>query len=311
MSYNPGRLGGYTMPRLLLRLRNQGGKMSDTGKVQCGGCKKVIKFPKAKAGKKGKCPGCGEPITLIDQTRKTQVTAPPKPPVKAVIAPTIEPLAQNYATDRNDVATVDRNAITPVQDSRISRFVSDGQPVKVVTKLLGRVDEICTDEEVPEYAAVQHLPGVLSPDAIVLTNRRVIIFRAKSLGRMNLVDVPWLKVSNIHIKEGIVGASIIVAAMDGRSETIDHLPKKQARCIYRVGQQREEEAIERRRSRKMEEERNAAGGVVVNAAIGQPAAPTPTSDLTSRLKQLKEMLDADLISQEEFDAKKAEMLSSL
>jgi len=43
------------------------------------------------------------------------------------------------------------------------------------------------------------------------------------------------------------------------------------------------------------------------ASAAQPAAPDPVV----RLKTLKEMLDADLITQEEFDAKKVDILSSL
>ena len=128
-----------------------------------------------------------------------------------------------------------------------------------------------------------------------------------------MVDVPWMDVRDIRVQEGIVGASLSVQGHNGHIEVIDHLPKKQARCVYRVGQQREEEMREYRRQRKMEEDRNAAGGVVVNAAI-TPAAATPAAnpnDLTARLQQLKSMLDADLIDQAEFDAKKAEILASL
>ncbi|MFG0290165.1 MAG: PH domain-containing protein [Rhodopirellula sp. JB044] len=196
-------------------------------------------------------------------------------------------------------------------DSALSRFISDGQPTKVVGKLLSRVTDICTDTEQPEYIAVQHLPSLMSPDAIVLTNKRVIIFRAKTLGRMNMVDVPWIEIQDVHISEGIVGSTLSVSALDGRVEKLEHLPKAQARCVYRVGQQREEEMREFRRNRKMEEERNAASSVTVNTAVA-PLQPTGSpDDLTSRLAQLKQMLDAGLIEQHEFETKKAEILASL
>jgi len=283
---------------------------NDVGKMRCPGCKKVIQFPTTKAGKHAKCPSCSCTLTLVDQTQRqvaksVAVHAPAQKPAA-------DPTSLTSPSKRDQPAATDTTSITPVKDSRLSRFISDGQSEKVVAKLLSRIDEVCTVDENPEYIAVQHLPGVLSPDAIALTNRRVIIFRAKALGRMEMVDVAWLNVANIHIKEGIVGATLSVAGINGHVETIDHLPKKQARCVYRVGQQREEEMREHRRDRRMEEDRNAAGGVVVNAAIGTPPAPhTAGGDLKSRLAELRSMLDEGLIDQQEFDAKKSEILSSL
>ncbi len=294
--------------------------MSDSAKMKCGHCQKVIKFPVDKVGKTAKCPGCSHTIKLVDQTTKpparplarpaaTATTQPPPlKPVQGTLVPA-EPPPQPVPAHRNADALVDNLPIEAVQDSRLSKFVTDGQPPKVIAKLLGRIDQVCTDDESPEYAAVQHLPGVMSPDAIVLTNRRVIIFRSKAFGRMNMIDVQWMDVHDIHIKEGIVGAGISVRGNNGHTEVIDHLPKKQARCVYRVGQQREEEMREFRRTRKMEEDRNAAGGVTVNAAIGTPAPAT--ADPMAKLQQLKAMLDGGLIEQAEFDAKKAEILSQM
>jgi hypothetical protein len=52
-----------------------------------------------------------------------------------------------------------------------------------------------------------------------------------------------------------------------------------------------------------------------NKAVSQPSVTTSASlsadDLLQKLKQLKGMLDADLISQSEYDAKKAELLSRM
>nr|WP_160148076.1 PH domain-containing protein [Rubripirellula obstinata] len=194
-------------------------------------------------------------------------------------------------------------------DSRLAKFISDGQPPKTIGKLLNRVEGICSESESPQYIAVQHLPSVMSPDAIVLTDRRVIIFRSKALGRMNMVDVQWMDVSNIHVKEGVVGASLTVTGLNGHVETIDHLPKPQARSVYRVGQEREEQMREFRRSRKMEEDRNAASQVNVNTSVAAPVASAP--DPMERLSKLKTMLDSGLIEQADFDARKAEILSEI
>jgi len=41
------------------------------------------------------------------------------------------------------------------------------------------------------------------------------------------------------------------------------------------------------------------------------AHPSGPLDMVSKIKQLKDLLDADLISQDEFDAKKKDLLSNL
>lgn len=161
--------------------------------------------------------------------------------------------------------------------------------------------------------AVQQKPiANLAPDAIVLTSRRAIIFRQKILGTMEFVDVLWQQVSNIHLKENLLGAVISITGSNGHSESVDYLPKDQARKVYRYGQEMEEKMIEWRRQRKMEEERNAADQVVVNTAVATPAViPTAAEDPVQRLAKLKSMLDAGLIDQSEFDAAKARILSSI
>ena len=275
--------------------------MSDVGVVVCPHCNARMKFPLSKTGKSGKCPKCWQPITLKNELIvATVVDPPPAPQELAATSPSpVEPDA-------------DAREIVPArhEDSRLSKFISDGQPTTIVGKLLGRVEEVCTSTENVEYLAVQHLPNVMSPDALALTNRRIIILRQKALGRMKMIDRLWRDVRDVSISEGVVGASITVEGLDGLSEKIDHLPKPQARAVYRVAQEREEAMIEHRRQQKMEEDRNAAGNVVVNTAVANPS-PTTTEDPVSRLAKLKAMLEQNLISQEEFDSKKAEILGDL
>ena len=64
--------------------------------------------------------------------------------------------------------------------------------------------------------------------------------------------------------------------------------------------------------------RAAAGGVVVHAPIAAPAMPPPMpaqqqpgDDPMAALAQLKKLREADLITEEEFAAKKSEILARL
>ena len=116
------------------------------------------------------------------------------------------------------------------------------------------------------------------------------------------------------MKEGTLGATLEFQTAGGKV-SIDYLPKKQARVLYRHAQEMEELAVEEQRSRRMEEDRARAGGVFVQsngaAPAAAPAAPAVGTDPVARLQQLKSMLDAGLISATEYDTKKVEILSRM
>lgn len=152
-------------------------------------------------------------------------------------------------------------------NSPIARFLLDGQSEAVVAKLYDRVGEILTQNESIEYMAVQAKPIAISPDCVVITTRRFIIFRQKLLGQMDFDDYLWLHLHDARMKEGVMYAEVSFQSTDGRRIGVDYLPKAQARRIYRIGQEREEAALETRRSRWMEEQRAGASNVVVNTAV--------------------------------------------
>jgi hypothetical protein len=198
----------------------------------------------------------------------------------------------------------------------IGRFMADGQDPTMICKLAERVDGICTPGENALYMAVQQRPiANFSPDAVVLTNRRVIIFRQKILGRLNFIDVPWLNVADVHLAEDIIGSTISVKGMNGHVEQISFLPKSQARKIYRIAQDMEEKMVELRRERSMEERRAGAANVIVNNDLGQLVNHSlgnhSNSDPVAALQTLKSMLESGLISQEEFDRKKSQILERM
>lgn len=302
--------------------------MSDVSaaKMRCPSCSKVVQFSPAKVGRVAKCPGCATAITLVDQTAKRALSPPaeikPPSPVPAVVPESpIQPsrpmvlsqseVVRNEPT-RASLTTTDGIHRQAERDGA-SRFMADGQDPTMIQKLLNRVQEICTSSEEPLYMAVQQRPVAnFAPDAVVLTNRRAIIFRQKILGRLEFVDCTWLQISGIHMKENVIGATVSVQGRSGHVEVVDYLPKVQARRVYRIGQEMEEEMIEQRRQRKMEEERNAANQVTINTAVATPASPsTGPNDLVSRLAQLKQMFEAGLISEAEFTAKKTDIINSI
>lgn len=185
-----------------------------------------------------------------------------------------------------------------------------------INKIRSRVSEILTSEERIEYVAVQkRLVVNRTPDAVVLTNRRFIIYRPKLFGRVEFEDYVWRDLSDARLDEGVVGATLKFVATNGRRPTVGYLTKTEARRLYAFAQEREEKVREERRMRELEEKRAAAGGIVMhgpsspNNASSQDGAPVV--DPVERLKKLKEMLDAGLLSPGEFEAKRAEIIAKM
>lgn len=197
----------------------------------------------------------------------------------------------------------------------IKKFLNENQNPIAVQKIYARVSELLTKNEIIEYIAVQKKPAInISPECITLTNKRIIFCRPKSFGlTMQFDDFLWRDISDCHMKEGIMGATFFVKTIRNRVISLDYLPKAQARLLYRYAQEREEEMSEYRRQRELENTRAAAGGgIIVNTGVSNEAPKNSLPDNPlENLKNLKALLENNLITQEDFDTKKAEILNKL
>lgn len=198
----------------------------------------------------------------------------------------------------------------------MAQFLTDEQDPVAAAKILPKVTELLTSEEQVAYLGIQKkIVMNLSPNAVVLTNRRFIVVRPTLFG-MTFQDFPWRDVQDVHLSEQMLSATITCRTVQGRLAAIDSLPKRQARRIYAYAQQVEEVAYEKRQQLEIEKLRVAAGGVVVHAPpahLPSSSAPQPLAmdDPVQVLGKLKQLLDAGLVTQQEFDAKKAEVLARL
>jgi ribosomal protein S19 len=199
-------------------------------------------------------------------------------------------------------------------DSTLAGLLGDEQDPGVVEKVSKKAKELLTKGEQIEYIGVQKKPLItIAPDAILLTNKRFMIVRPKMLG-MTFEDHVWREVSNIHMSEQMLTATISCVIVGGKKLEIDSIPKRQARRIYAYAQEVEERMHEERRARDMEEKRAAAGGIVIQSPVGMPMqqnAPLVADDPMAVLGKLKKMLDAGLIESNEYEAKKAEILGRM
>jgi len=228
------------------------------------------------------------------------------------------PAPQTVAPQFSQPASMPQQPIA-AQPSPLARFLNEEQDPSTVNKVYQKISEILTRNEEIAYIAVQKKPLNLnlSPDCIVLTTRRFIVYHPRVFGQVEFEDYIWRELKDAQIKEGIVGATFTISTVRGEQFTIEHLPKAQARRLYSYAQEMEENVLEERRLRAMEETRAAAGGVMIQ---GMPQAPSPLMqapvaparpDPVEQLSKLKQMLDAGLITAAEYEAKKSDILSRM
>ena len=212
----------------------------------------------------------------------------------------------------------------------IDKFLTDQQDPKALEKVYTRLVDLLTTGEEIIYIATQKKPLVnILSDCVALTNKRVLFFTPANLGlSIKFIDFVWKDVVNVVIKEEIIGSVFSITTTNGGEMGVDYLPKVQARKLYQYAQERKEEEREARRQRDLEEKRAESGSfnfdnraaVPISQTIPEsqhvittpPVREEPKKDeLTEKLKKLKTLFDNGLISQEEYNAKKQELLSDL
>src|SRR5450755_3514099 len=159
---------------------------------------------------------------------------------------------------------------------------------------------------------------------IAATSGRFISLKRRVFGGYDSADIRWQDLKETRIRAGIIGADLTLVAQTSsdlnigsevnRVWTFEGLCKDQAQALYRICQQHDQVWREKRRVRELEELRAKSGGVQIgNASPGYSStdAAGVESEPTRRLRQAREMLDAKLISDSEFESIKAKIVSGL
>lgn len=185
----------------------------------------------------------------------------------------------------------------------IENFTNENQDPIAVEKLAKKLNDLMTPGEEFEYIAVQKKPAVnISPDGIAITNKRLIFCRQKNLGlSMDFEDFFWKHVFSCSMKEGLLGADFFVKTVDNRDFSIDYLPKAQARKLYAIANEYKENACQ---------ESHSASQKMVEVSVSEPIVEE--QDKTAEtLQKLKKLYESGLITQQEFENKKNEIINSL
>jgi hypothetical protein len=209
----------------------------------------------------------------------------------------------------------------------IEKFLHEQQDPKAVEKVYTRLVELLPPGEDTLYIATQKKPLVnLLPDCIVITNRRVLFFTPANLGlSLKFVDFVWKDIADVNMKEEIIGSVFTIKTTQGAEMSVDYLPKVQGRKLYQFSQECRENERKREELHKVQNTPFMSFDSPAPQSFAAPVAPIPPpapapepvvveqkpDELTEKLKKLKTLFDNGLISQEEYNQKKLELLSEL
>jgi hypothetical protein len=156
---------------------------------------------------------------------------------------------------------------------------------------------------------------------VAATSGRLVIITRPLLGGFELVTVRWQDLEEVTLRVGVFGADLGIRAgkatdlaslgtQGGQRVELRGLRKTEAQAVYRICQAQDQAWREKRRVRELEELRARSGGIQVTA--GAPLGGTATAagdDAVQRLQEAKRLLDARLITDAEYEAIKAKIVS--
>jgi len=153
---------------------------------------------------------------------------------------------------------------------------------------------------------------------IAATSGRLVVVSRKLLGGFDVTTIRWQDLEEVTLRVGMLSADLAVRA--GKSTDLASLGasgsqrvefrglrRSEAQAVYRICQSQDQAWREKRRIRELEELRARSGGIQVSPGSLGAAAET---DAVRRLQEAKQLLDAHLISDAEYEAIKAKIISS-
>ncbi|RZM28235.1 MAG: hypothetical protein EOO88_09755 [Pedobacter sp.] len=209
------------------------------------------------------------------------------------------------------------------------KFLSDEQEPRAVEKVLNKLNDLLSSNEELIYLAVQKKPAVnLLPDCIAVSSKRIFYCEPGNFGiTMNFKDISWKSIKEVSFKEELFGSKFICVPQHGENIVTEFIPKVQARKLYQAATEQLENFRIQNEKKDIEEKKSPTLDAffedaveVEEAVIIPPASEPPVNtftppveeedETTLKLRKLKTLYDKQLITQEEYEAKKASILDS-
>ncbi len=155
---------------------------------------------------------------------------------------------------------------------------------------------------------------------IAATSGRLILITRHLLGGFDVADIRWQDLEEVTLRVGVFGADLVVRsgraadlASEGSSGSrrleFPGLRKEQGQAVYRICQAQDQSWREKRRVRELEELRARSGGIQVTSGVGAVGGGGVQPDAVRRLQEAKQMLEQRLITDSEYEAIKAKIVS--
>lgn len=156
---------------------------------------------------------------------------------------------------------------------------------------------------------------------VAATSGRLIQISRHLIGGFDVSDIRWQDLEEVSLRVGVFGADLVVRAgratdlassgsTGGQRLEFKGLRKEAAQAVYRICQAQDQAWREKRRVRELEELRARSGGIQVAGAAMMGSGAGAQSDAVRRLQDAKDMLDRRLITDSEYEAIKAKIVSS-
>jgi hypothetical protein len=191
-----------------------------------------------------------------------------------------------------------------------------------VEKPLADLRSVLIPAETLEAWAIQRRIFALSHRRLLIaaTSGRLVVLVRRLLGGFDVSTIRWQDLEEVTLRVGVIGADLALragkatdlaslGAQASQRVEFQGLRREQAQAVYRICQAQDQAWREKRRVRELEELRARSGGIQV---MSGPASVSGTgdSDAVRRLQEAKQLLDARLITDAEYEAIKAKIVSS-
>jgi hypothetical protein len=189
-------------------------------------------------------------------------------------------------------------------------------------KPLAELRSVLIPGETLEAWAIQRRIFALSHRRLLIaaTSGRLVVLVRRLLGGFDVSTIRWQDLEEVTLRVGVIGADLALragkatdlaslGAQGSQRVEFQGLRREQAQAVYRICQAQDQAWREKRRVRELEELRARSGGIQVTSGAA-PVSGSGDSDAVRRLKEAKQLLDARLITDAEYEAIKAKIVSS-
>ncbi len=153
---------------------------------------------------------------------------------------------------------------------------------------------------------------------VAATSGRLVVLVRRLLGGFDVSTIRWQDLEEVTLRVGTFSAELALrankatdlaslATAGSAQVQLQGLRKAQAQAVYRICQGQDQAWREKRRVRELEELRARSGGIQV--AAGPLAQGPAAADAVQRLQEARQLLEAKLITDAEYEAIKAKIVS--